>query len=110
MTLGDAIDLFRKWSSELTLIKCQGSFSTVAFCSEGYIAYADSNVVRLADASGRAEVVLRMAEVSRFGYADSRDQSLDEKNFQECIIAFIGEIPKYRTADTISYAAYDSAR
>jgi hypothetical protein len=107
MGRSDAIDLFRKWSDEQTPIRWQGSFGNFAFGSWGYVLSPPSEIeIRVTSQDRRSELVIRLASVIEYDYADSRTVTAEEKKFKECVVLAM-KIPQEGDPDTIALAALD---
>ncbi len=101
----EALDLFRKWSSEGLAVRCQGSVATFAFSLSGYIQSVSDDELRIFSEDVRSEVVLKLKPEMVFGYADSRTVSGVAKKYESCIIVFFGPVPDEGEPDSIAFAA-----
>jgi hypothetical protein len=101
----EAIDLFRKWSIDKSLVRCQGSFSNFAFSSNGRILVVTDEEIRMMSDDTKSEVVVSFAPEMHFGYADSRNVTGVAKNYDSCLMIFFGPIPADQDPDSISFAA-----
>jgi hypothetical protein len=111
----EVLDIFRKWRDERLPVRCQGSFESHAFASEGEITMVSATEVRMGTDSRLSEVVVRLTDKMDFNYMDSREISGDEaRNYPSCIvIAFLppeAELPTDQTIDMISFAEISSHR
>ena len=87
----EVLDILRKWRDERLPVRCQGSFESHAFASEGKITMVSEVEVRMESDSRLIQAVVRLTDEMDFNYMDSREISGDEaRNYPSCIvIAFI---------------------
>jgi len=76
----EAVDLFRKWSEDKSVVRCQGNFSTFAFSLNGRILAANESELRIMSDDTHSELVLGLSPKTAIGFADSRAVTGEEKN------------------------------
>ena len=107
----DAVVMFKKWSSEGTHIRCQGTFATHAFAMEGKIEAGADNEVRLVVGNELTQLVVKLTDDLHFNYADSREVAGEEaKNYPCCLAIAYDPIPDVGPVDTIAFAEVSAAR
>jgi hypothetical protein len=107
----DAVVIFKKWSSEGTPIRCQGSFATHAFSMEGTIETVSDNELRMIAGNKLTQAVVKLTDDLHFNYADSREVAGDEaKHYPSCVAIAYDPIPDEGPADTIAFAEISLAR
>lgn len=100
----EAIDIFRKWFAEESLLRVQGNFRKFCFALWGRILSINATELRIMS-NTESELVLRLTPDVEFGYGDDRIVTGDEKNFSECILVFFEPVPDVGDPDTIAIAA-----
>jgi hypothetical protein len=101
----EALDLFRKWLAEGSLIRCQGSFPIFAFSFRSKVVGVSSGEVRLMSADTNTEFAWRMTNGIRFDYADSRTVTGQEAiDYECCLVVIFGEVPDEGDADSLAFA------
>jgi hypothetical protein len=111
----DALDIFGKWRDEKLQVRCQASFESHAFASEGRVTAVSQTEVRMQSENKLAEVVLRLSDEMTFNYMDSREISGDEaRNYPSCIVVAFASpdvvLPDGKTRDLISFAEISPQR
>lgn len=111
MGRSEAVDLFRKWSVDGAVVRCRGTFSRFAFGLDGRISISpDGTEVRVVSDDRRSEIVVRLSEELEFGYADSREVTGSEKEYEACVVIFTNPpVPQVGTPDTIAIAVQDES-
>jgi hypothetical protein len=96
-------DLFRKWFTERTILRCQGSFATHAFSLKARVLDLHQNEIRLMADDMQSELALRITDRVEFAYADNRVVTGREaEDYVCCVVAFFG--PTGREADSVAFA------
>jgi hypothetical protein len=72
-TRTEAIDLFRKWESEGTLLRCDFNFEFFAACLRGKIRAVSGERLRLSSDDDTSELNFIIPESPDFGYAEPRN-------------------------------------
>ena len=103
----EALDIFRKWSADKSLVRCEGRFSNFAFSSNGRIFSVTDDEMKIMSDDTLSEVVVAFSSEVHFGYADNRAVTGVGKNYDSCLVVFFGPVPDEGIGepDTISIAA-----
>ena len=104
MGRSEALDLFRKWSSDKSLVRCQGSFPMYAFALNGRITIVDDHKLRIISDDTKSELVLKLTPDLDFHYADSRKVTGVAKEYDSCVAIFFSPVLSEQTPDSISIA------
>jgi hypothetical protein len=103
--LPEAVDLFRKWFEDKSVVRCEGSFSMFAFSLDGRIVSVSEDEVRIISEDTGSELILRLS-ASEFGYADSRGVTgIEGEKYDSCVVLFYNEKRPEGPPDTIAIAA-----
>jgi hypothetical protein len=101
----EALDLFRKWLGERSLIRCQAQFATHAFSLKGRILEVRENELRIFADDMNSELVLRLTNNLGFGYGDSRIVTGKEaEDYVCCLMVFFEPIPDVGDPETVALA------
>ena len=104
----EAVDIFRKWLAEQTLIRVEGKFQAFSFGLWGRVLAVTPTELRiLSKRTESAELVLRLTPDLEFGYGDSR-MANEQKQLSEGIVVFFRS-PEMTTPDTIALAAFKTS-
>ena len=76
--LGEALDLFAKWKSNRTLLRCDLEFAAFAACFRGRIDDVSGDRVRFASDDSKTELVLPLSTDLEFALVEPRDREPDE--------------------------------
>jgi hypothetical protein len=105
MEYAAALDLFRKWLSDRSLIRCQGSLNMFSFSFKGRMVDVNPAEIRLMADDADSEFVLRITDKIEFGYADSRVVTGQEAADYECLLmVFLGPIPNEGEGESVAFA------
>jgi hypothetical protein len=105
---GEAVDIFRKWLAERTVIRWQGSFGDFAFGAWGVVEAVDTRELRLLSDDRRSALVVIFRDAMTFSYLDSSQVTGEQKKFEECIVIAMGTELSDGDEETISLAALKS--
>lgn len=98
----EALDIFNKWQSERTLLRCDLSFSEFAACFRGRIvSLADDRVQVLSDDTF-SEFVFPLTAELNFGYGEPRDAP-ENLEFSGVLVVFMAELPPTGDVDTVCF-------
>jgi len=98
------MDLFRKWSSDESTVRCEGNFPMYAFSSNGRIVKVDDGELRVMSDDMRSELIIKLSPELDFHYADSRHVTGVAKQYDSCVVMFFSPIEAEGPHDTISIA------
>jgi hypothetical protein len=100
----DALDIFRKWAAENSLIRWQGHSSACAFAGFGRVLALDDIELRLMADDRKSELVVRLDVAIDFGYGDERHAPPEEAKYGDTILVFFSS-PEEDEPDFITLAA-----
>ena len=83
----EALDMFRKWSSESTLIRCEFGFMLFRVVLRGRIVLsADCSEVRLLADDTLSESVVLLRDIWEFDYVDNRELPEQAKIYDSVLV------------------------
>ena len=88
----EALDIFRKWFSERTLLRCDLHFSELACRFRGRIISLTVAGVQVLSDDTFSELVLPFTPELNFGYGEPRNE-LETLEFSGALIVFMAEPP-----------------
>jgi hypothetical protein len=98
----EALDIFRKWESEGSVIRCQFSFTDHAGSVRGRIVLS-VDCVRVLDGD-ISEFVLSLTEELEFHYGDTRSVPENRETYDSTLVVSFGPLPPIGPYDHASYA------
>ncbi len=97
----EALDIFNKWLSERTLLRCDLSFSEFAACFRGRIVALSDDRLQLLSDDTFSEFVLPLTANLNFGYGEPRSEP-ESLEFSGGLVIFMSELPPTGDVNTIS--------
>ncbi len=98
----EALDIFSKWLSERTLLRCDFSFWEFAACFRGRIVSLSDDRLQVLSDDSFSELVLPLRAGLSFGYGEPRSEP-ETLEFSGALIVFMAELPPAGDVDTICF-------
>lgn len=99
----EALDLFRKWSSERSFLHCTFSFREFAASFAGRVAEVSEERVVVLSEDGWGELVLPITEDLGFSYSDARGVAPGNRVFERALVVGLRPPRSDGKPDTISF-------
>ena len=98
----EALDIFRKWFSERTLLRCDLLFSEFSCCFRGRIISLTTARLQVLSDDTFSELVLPFTRELNFGYGEARNEP-ETLEFSRDLIVFMAEPPATGDVDKICF-------
>jgi hypothetical protein len=99
----EALDVFHKWLSEKSLLRCDLAFSMFVACFKGRVMAVEDNAISLISDDGDAELRLEFTPKTEFVYGDSRRSRDDAELYESVLLVFFGEVTTESEPDMIAF-------
>jgi hypothetical protein len=87
----EALDIFHKWLSEKSLLRCDLAFSMFVACFKGRVMAVEDNAISLISDDGDAELGLEFTPKTEFAYGHPRRVPEDEL-YESMLMVFFAEV------------------
>lgn len=98
----EALDIFNKWLTERTLLRCDLLFLEFAACFRGRIVSLTDDRVRVLSDDTFSELDLPLTPELNFGYGEPRSGP-ENLEFSGTLIVFMAELPPTGDVDTVCF-------
>src|SRR5258708_35281353 len=97
------MDLFRKWGSEGTLLRCDFTFGFFAACFRGRVALTETDRIEIRSDDKTSELVMPIVRGLTFVYAEPEPGVVSDEVFEGGLVAMFPSTDPTATPDCITF-------
>ena len=105
----EALDIFHKWLSEKSLLRCDLAFSMFVAYVKGRILGVERDAISLISDDGDAELRLEFTPKTEFAYGHPRRVPEDAELYESMLMVFFAEVTAENEPDMIAFTEIKTA-